>query len=114
MMWSKVFPWDLWMVTAHARAEGKLREGADRLADDAPVREGEAHEVPGVGPDVDELVDVAKAHEQEVLAFLVLLEGLDGADAPVDPAARRVVVEHHYLRAFLEGELGRGGVVLPG
>ena len=94
-------------------AEGELREVADRLADDAPVLEGESHEVPGVRPDIDDLVPIPEAHVEEVFSLFVPLERLDGADAPVDPAPRRVVVQHHDLRAFLEGELGRGGVVLP-
>ena len=66
-----------------------------------------------MGPDVHEVVAVAQAHEEEILSLLVLLEGLDGADAAVDPASPRVVVEHHDLRAFLEGEVRRGRVVLP-
>ena len=96
-----------------SEAEGKLREVADRFADDAALLQGEPDEVPGMGPDLDEVAAVPELHEQEVLSLLVLLERLDGADAPVDPAPRPVIVEQHHLRAFLEGEFGRGGVVLP-
>ena len=40
-----------------------------------------------MGPDLDEAAAIPEADGEEVLPFLVLLEGLDGADAPVDPAA---------------------------